>query len=237
MKRPLIGITPYNSDESLPHRFGIACNYMESVLRAGGLPVILPFVTASEEIAPYLELCDGFLLSGGVDIDPALYGEEKLEACGTVSKRRDAFEMAFIPAALSCGKPILGICRGVQSLNVVLGGSLYQDINTQFPITAEHRMQEPVNVVGHAVKIVAGTPLEAIGGKDQYMVNSYHHQAVKKLGKGLEIMAYSEDGLIEGVYMPARKFVLGVQWHPERISEVDEQAQGLFAAFVDACRE
>ena len=135
------------------------------------------------------------------------------------------------------GKPILGICRGLQSLNVALGGSLYQDINTQFPVTAEHRMQEPVNVVGHGVTVLPNTPLAQIAGCESYMVNSYHHQAVKKLGKGLEIMAYSQDGLIEGAYMPDRKFVLGVQWHPERISEVDEQAQRLFAAFVDACRE
>ena len=205
-------------------------NYIDRVVKAGGIPMLIPPVENDEVIETLLDMADGVVFVGGRDYDPADYGAE-VDPRTVMNRLHPHFDIAFGKAVMKREMPVLGVCAGCQLLNIITGGKLIQHLAN----APEHQ-----NGVTHTAEIIAdGFFARALGKKpgDTITVNSYHHQAVKELGKGLEIMAYSEDGLIEAVYMPARKFVLGVQWHPERISQVDEQAQKLFAAFVDACRE
>ena len=227
MKKPLILVTTSNLMVGDLKVVRLNHEYVNAVVKAGGVPVIVGNSFGLDEL---IEVADGLLLTGGVDVDPARFGQEILNDTVHIDQDRDALELQLIEKYWKTGKPALAICRGLQVLNVAFGGTLIQDIPTWCGATHTAGAEHPV-----AVR--EGSLLNRLTGGTELMVNSYHHQAVKELGKGLEIMAYSEDGLIEGVYMPESKFVLGVQWHPERISEVDEQAQKLFAAFVDACRE
>ncbi len=228
MKKPIIGITPQLNDSGdIVSRPG----YIECIKRAGGFPIILPF---EENIDQTVDLCDGFLLAGGPDFDPVLFGEEKLSCCGNISPQRDEYELRLISAALASGKPILGICRGVQALNVALGGTLYQDLPTQKPSSVCHRMTVVGSDVIHSVDILEGSPLRALLNTDRTMVNSYHHQSIKNLGRGLEITAVAEDGVIEGVSLSNHPFCHGLQWHPERLENKDTER--IFAALIRACK-
>ena len=233
MTTPIIGVTPAFDQETNSLR--LITTYTDSILAAGGMPMLLPPTEDGEVLARYLSACDGFLLSGGVDIHPSLYGETPLN-CGPFSPVRDTFETALLPLLLASGKPILAICRGMQMLNVSLGGSLYRDIDTQCVLGVSHRMPVPSDKTCHSVTPVSDTLLAALCGNAPFAVNSYHHQAIKQPGQGLAVAAHSEDGLIEAVYLPAARFVLGVQWHPERLYAVNEHAKALFAAFLDAAR-
>lgn len=232
--KPIIGMTPL-----VDRTAGMVMmlhTYTESILDAGGIPMVLPLTEEEKDIEQILKVCDGFVFTGGHDIDPELYGEEKLDCVGPC-KERDDFEMRLLPKAIESGKPVLAICRGMQLLNVALGGSLYQDIPTQLPSQVEHRMSPASDKVIHEISIVDETPLMDIVGKKCIMVNSYHHQCVKKLGDELEVMAYAPDDIIEGVYMPEKKFVVAVQWHPERIYKNHEDNKKLFEAFIKAVEE
>lgn len=211
MRKPIIGLTP--SVDMEQGKQIIQPGYAESVERAGGLALMLSLTEDEEALARYLELCDGILFVGGPDIEPRHYGQELLPCCGPQNPRRDEMELKLLRAAIAADKPVLGVCRGIQVLNVALGGTLYQDVPSQYSPSMAHRMEEPYNRAIHPIQVVAGTPLAALSALEG--VNSRHHQAIDTLAPGLEPMAYAGDGLIEAVWMPEKKFVWAVQWHPE----------------------
>ena len=232
--QPLIGIVPlidYQRDSlwMLP-------GYLNGIIRAGGVPVMLPLTSDPDVLYRAMDVCSGFLLTGGQDVSPQLYGDRPLPQCGEVSPERDAMETMLLQKALESDKAVLGICRGIQFLNVYCGGTLWQDLQTQRPSDTEHHMSPPYGRTVHRVSIAPDTKLYQIFGCTELAVNSYHHQAIKELGSGLQAAAVSEDGLIEGVVMPLHRFVCAVQWHPEFASPDDATAQKLFAAFIAAAR-
>ncbi len=230
--KPIIGVTPLWDKEK--DSIWMLPNYMNGIRNAGGLPVILPIEADEEEAAQLIGLCDGFLFTGGQDVSPSLYHEEPLEELGVTSPERDAAEKVYLAAALASGKPILGICRGIQFINAFLGGTLYQDLPSQHPSATVHRQGMPYERPTHGVTIEADSPLYRCLQKDRIEVNSLHHQAVKELAPGLRAMGLSEDGLIEAAYMPDRRFLWAVQWHPEFLYETDENSRKIFRAFVEA---
>jgi putative glutamine amidotransferase len=208
--------------------------YMRSIEIAGGIPVMLPLTTDRDVLRRLAGLFSGFLFTGGQDVSPALYGEEKAKDCGPVSLNRDAMEtILFEEAVLALDKPALGICRGMQLFNVILGGSLYQDILSQLPGAARHKQGPPHDRPAHTVELIRETPLYNLLRKDAVGVNSYHHQGVRKLSPRLIRMARSWDGLAEAAFLPGRRFAWAVQWHPE-LSPADEASCRIFAAFVAA---
>lgn len=204
--------------------------YVESLARAGAQVRWVELADPDKAAAQALE-CDGLLLPGGGDIEPALYGQARIPACGEPNALRDAAEPKLLRVFLAADKPIFGICRGIQVLNAFLGGTLYQDIK---PL--EHIPHNDHWAKVHTVTLRRGTLLSEIIGQDTLLVNSQHHQAADKPAPGLAISALSEDGFIEGLEKPDARFCLGVQWHPEWLSDADPRAQALFDAFVEACR-
>lgn len=235
MKRPVIGIVPLVDIQR--ESYWMLPGYMDGVAEAGGLPIMLPLPDDEEQIDQLVALCDGFLFTGGQDVDPSLYGEEKDAACGECCPERDAMETKLLNAALKLDKPIFGICRGIQFINTALGGTLYQDLPSQHPSAIEHHQRPPYDVPVHTVTPIPSTPLAALLGDGPFAVNSYHHQAVKKLASVWSAMAVAPDGVIEAAYMPDRRFVWAVQWHPEFSFRVDENSRKLFHAFVQAAEE
>lgn len=210
-------------------------DYIEAVLRAGGTPVLFPVTDDPEELSALLDRVSGLLLTGGVDVDPALYGEEKLPCCGEISAERDGMELPLCREAIRRRLPVFAICRGVQVLSCALGGTLYQDLEEQFGAALQHpRYDTPADPV-HPVEIVPGTLLSSIVDTPVLQVNSRHHQGVKVPGEGLKVCAASPDGLTEAVELPGYPFVLGVQWHPESLSDRYPDHHKLFQAFIQAC--
>lgn len=210
--------------------------YMDGIVEAGGTPLMLPLTQDDEMLAQLMALCDGFLLTGGHDVSPELYGETPIKACGACCPARDAMEQKLFALALEKDKPVLGICRGIQFLNAVLGGTLYQDLPQQKPSELEHHQKPPYDVPSHEVTIVEDTPLYELLGAERLSVNSYHHQAVKELSPRLTAMAYAADGLVEAVYMKEKSFVWGVQWHPEFSYKTEESSRRILGKFVEAAQ-
>ena len=235
MKRPLIGVAPLWDEKK--DSLWMLPGYMEGLERAGGLPLMLPLTTGQETLRQLAGLCAGFLFTGGHDIFPGLYGKEVLPCCGPVCEERDSMEKAlFSLAVLEQNKSALGICRGIQLFNVLLGGTLYQDLPSQLAGSAlAHQQKPPYDRPAHRVKITGGSPLHKLLGLDTLAVNSSHHQGIAELAPELVPMARAEDGLIEAVRMKDRPFVWAVQWHPE-FALADESSRKLFGAFVEACR-
>lgn len=232
MRKPIIGVTPSWDEKEC--RQLVQPGYLESIKRAGGLALMLSLTDCDEDIARYVEICDGFLFVGGPDVEPSYYGQEKLEVCGDACAPRDVLEMKLLEAALKADKPILGVCRGLQVLNVALGGTLYQDLPSQYESKLAHGMEPPYNRDVHGVQVVVGTPLSELTPVVE--VNSRHHQAIDRLAPGLKAMAHAVDGIIEAAWMPDKKFVWAVQWHPEAYWTKDCGSQDLFARFVEAAR-
>lgn len=226
-KRPLIGLVSSRSgdNKTIPQR------YMNAVWNAGGLPVVMPYTTDPQNLAEYAEIFDGFLFSGGVDVDPAKYGEMVETDLVEIDNVRDEFEEALFKAIYPTGKPILGICRGIQSINVWLGGTLYQDIDG-------HRQDVGGDVRTHPIEIREGSMLHRICKKTSVMVNTFHHQAVKVLAPALTSDAVSPDGFIEAVHEEGHRFLFAVQFHPEFYwqKEDDDHSLAIFQAFLDACK-
>lgn len=232
--KPVIGIVSLYDEQK--ESYWMLPGYAQGLEQAGAAPLVLPLTEDREALERYAALCDGFLFPGGHDLDPGLYGEEKSEACGLVCPERDNMEKLFFPLALETGKPILGICRGIQLINALLGGSLYQDLPTQRPSQVEHHGQPPYDQVIHTVTVERDSPLYDAVGAEKIGVNSYHHQGIKELGRGLRAAALAPDGLAEAVWLPGHKFLLAVQWHPEFAYKTDENSRKIFHAFVEACR-
>ncbi|MGH2561650.1 MAG: gamma-glutamyl-gamma-aminobutyrate hydrolase family protein [Thermomicrobiales bacterium] len=240
--KPVIGITPSVSIDQLSHgtfeRLILSRNYVESVAAAGAIPIILPL--QDDHAAPLLDLVDGVILSGGADVEPALYGDSEVHPTTYgVSPLRDRFEIELVHAAIERDMPMLCICRGIQVLNVALGGTLIQDVADQYGKTIEHRQQdagidsaEP----GHRVQAESGGHLEALFGTTDIPVNSFHHQAIRDPAPGLRIEGCADDGLIEAVSVPTASFAIGLQWHPEGMCQRYELQRRPFLALVEAAR-
>lgn len=233
MKKPVIGLVPLYDDEK--QSYWMLPGYMQVLEKCGAVPLMLPLTDDPEELQTCLALCDGILLTGGHDVDPALYGEMPLPQCGIPCPARDRMEKKLLASALERNKPIFGICRGIQFLNAALGGTLYQDLEVQHPSRVEHHMTPPYDRAVHTVTVLPDTPLARIVGPGILGVNSYHHQAVRKLAPTLQPMAVSSDGLVEAVCRPDKRFVMAVQWHPEFNFQTSPQSLALMQAFVDAC--
>lgn len=234
MSKPIIGVLPLFDSEK--DSLWMLPGYMEGIENAGGVPAMLPLTASDEELNALLSVCSGFLFTGGQDVNPALYGAQKSPHCGEICTARDEMETALLKKALAADKPILGICRGIQIINAALGGTLYQDLETEHPSETEHHMSPPYDRGVHSVIVLKDSPLGDILKTDTLKVNSYHHQAVCTLAPALTEAARSEDGLIEAVYMKDKRFVLAVQWHPEFSFRTDENSKKIFSAFVAACK-
>ncbi|GAB1154881.1 gamma-glutamyl-gamma-aminobutyrate hydrolase family protein [Paenibacillus illinoisensis] len=235
MKKPMIGVLPlYDSNKK---SYWMLPEYMNAIESAGGIPVMLPLTTNLEIIATLANEFDGFLFTGGHDINPELYQENAEDTCGELCMERDMMESLLFQKVIELDKPAFGICRGLQLFNVILGGSLYQDIPTQLQIsnTVNHKQSPPYTNLVHDVHIEKGNLLHDIIQADTIKVNSYHHQGIKRLSDKLQAAAVAEDGIVESVVMPNQKFVLAVQWHPEYSYTVDSYSQKLFSAFVRSC--
>lgn len=240
MKKPLIGLTPSHNIENDSIHLGPFC--LRAIEMAGGIPVVLPLETEKSDMEQLTEHLDGILFTGGPDPHPFLFGEETLMGCGEISVKRDAMEMALLSLAVERRLPILGICRGIQMINIGLGGDIYQDIPSQavrkLPIA--HR-QPPIGYKPtHTVIVKPQTMLASICEDAcvpslKLQVNSTHHQAVRRPAPGLTVCATAPDGIIEGIEKKDYPFLLGVQWHPEYLWETDPAAAGLFRAFIAAC--
>lgn len=231
----LIGIVPLWDENK--KSIWMLPDYMDGILRAGGVPVMLPLTADEAVLRQLVGLCGGFLFTGGQDVSPSVYGEDKADVCGECCEARDAMESRLLHMALDEKKAILGICRGIQFLNASLGGKLYQDIPTEVETREIHRQEAPYDVPVHRVALESGTPLAELLQKEEIAVNSCHHQAVKTVAPGLRVMAKAPDGIVEAVYMPGRPFVWAVQWHPEFFKGTDENNNRIFEAFVKAAQE
>jgi len=236
--RPLIGIPCQGNLRSKYPRFCAGKRYCQALEVAGALPVLLPLLQLRDTQQELLGRLDGLLLSGGGDVEPRFFGQERLARLRSVDRLRDEMEMWLARQAVERDVPMLAICRGMQVLNVALGGTLYQDIKTQLPGALRHDFyaEYPRGHRGHALEVVSGTRLAHILGCTTLSVNSFHHQCLEEVASPLRVTATAPDGLVEAVELPGRRFMVGVQWHPEELIEGDPGMRGLFEAFVQAAR-
>jgi putative glutamine amidotransferase len=228
VRRPVVANATPESEPPQPELV-LGMPYVRALARSGAVPVVLPPL-ALELVPGLLAPLAGVCLSGGPDIDPASYGAEPHPELGPVEAEMDAFELAVARQADAAGLPVLGICRGAQTLNVVRGGTLLQHV-------PDHRQTEPGWTVTHGVEVEPGSRLARVLGAGTLSVNSFHHQAVERLGDGLRAVAWAPDGTIEGIEGAEDRLVLGVQWHAETLDEVERPQARLFAALVDAARD
>ena len=245
--KPRIGITcnfEYKDEIGLLTHMGaagqkwhyLADHYVNSIERAGGIPVLIPICGSFETVKEMVSCLDGVLISGGHDVNPREYGMPVKKYSGEIIPQRDSQDIALAKYVLEETKlPLLCICRGIQVMNVAAGGTLRQDLEIEGGYENHSNTMFPLNVASHQVELKAGTRLEQIFGKAEIGVNSFHHQAVLQPGDGFSVTAVSEDGVIEALELPGERFVLGVQWHPEMMYDSDEQ-QNIFRTFISACR-
>ncbi|MGL4421112.1 MAG: gamma-glutamyl-gamma-aminobutyrate hydrolase family protein [Gemmataceae bacterium] len=242
-RRPVIGI----ATQTLPPIFGerppcwvMGQRYVEVLRSVGAVPWVIPLLphdpATMQEI---MQRLDGVFLTGGVDVDPSQYGEVKAAYCGAIDPDRDAIETMLLRYAIDESLPVLAVCRGIQILNVMCGGTLYQDIATQVPAAMKHDYfptpdRPDRKYLAHEIAVTPGTLLNQILGSTVVPVNSMHHQAIKDLAPGLKPNAYAPDGIIEGVEGMNGQYLMAVQWHPEELAELDAGMHRLFTSFIDA---
>jgi putative glutamine amidotransferase len=242
-RRPVIGVATQTL-EAIPGKLPLAWvmgqQYVRVLTAAGALPWIIPLLEGDEAtLRAIYEQVDGVFLTGGVDVDPARYGEDRHPKCGPCDPARDWTELTLVRWATSDGKPVLGVCRGHQVINVACGGTLYQDVPDQHPQAIKHDFFPSAegytrDRLVHPVRVVKGSRLETVLGAELVQVNSMHHQGIKTLAPGLAPSAYSPDGMVEGVEGSNGHFLLGVQWHPEELAENHPEMRRLFQAFIAA---
>lgn len=236
--KPVIGITGnWSREGDLPAMNSIRSTYVNAVAGAGGVPMMLPAVEDLSLVPQMVEICDGFIFSGGPDIDPARYGEDPHPTNGPLAPCRECFDFALIEEVIRVGKPFLGICLGCQEVNVVLGGTLIQDIACEVESEIRHSMKQSPYLNRHDVCLEAGTRLaELLGNSPTVNTNSAHHQSVRRLGRRCRVAARCDDGIIEAFELEDYPFGFGIQWHPEYLQ--DESAhRRLFEGLVEASRE
>lgn len=231
--KPIIGITVPNQVRSKKVYSVINNDYIKSVQKAGGIPVLIPINNNIESVRTYSKKIDGIIFTGGEDISPLLYDENPLKEVLYISEERDNFELELFKEAHEKNIPILGICRGLQLINVALGGNLYQDINFQIPGSYGHMPRYTLRSnLYHSVEIEKDTKLFDIFKGRDLKVNSFHHQGIKKLGENLKAAAVSSDGIIEAIEAENEKFLIAVQWHPENLVEKHCEFLKLFEALI-----
>ncbi len=228
--KKIIGVMPLYDDRL--ESYWMLPGYMKMLEAENAIPLMLPLTDETEELDYFLDSCGGFLLTGGHDVSPSFYREEKKPGCGECCVIRDTMDSYVLKKAVQQDKPVLGICRGIQLMNACYGGNLYQDLETERKSGINHHMEPPYDRAAHRVSIQKGSLLYDIIGKENIGVNSYHHQAIKEKADAFEAAAISEDGLTEAIYMPDRKFILGVQWHPEFSYITDENSRKIVNAFA-----
>ncbi len=234
--RPLIGVGAHRLASSSGGSAiqGSPEPYLRALLGAGAEPVIIPVGLSQRALARLVNHLDGVLLTGGPDVEPDRYGEAQRPECGPIHPERDESELLLVAETLARNLPILAICRGIQVLNVALGGTLYQDLTSDRPdSTIGHRSQER-QALAHTVRLEAGSATSRLLESDEVAVNTMHHQAIKALAPPLRAVGWAPDGTVEAVEMPGPQFVIGVQWHPEELVDVTDHARRLFTAFVAA---
>lgn len=237
MTAPIIGVTPSGETNKAGVRmYSVAADYTTAIERAGGMPVILPMHLAN--VDSVLDALDGVVFTGGGDIEPSLFNQEQHETTDYIDEERDTFEIALMKAAFARDLPILAICRGVQVMNVERGGTLIQDIPSQTDSTMEHA-QRKLGVDEHATfqtaTIQGGNhPIAQALGEGSVDINSFHHQALGEVPESLQVVATSDDGIIEAVYAPESTYAVGTQWHPERLAAEHAEHQALFDNLVRA---
>lgn len=217
-----------------PDKFYHRFKYVRALQAAGAKVVMLPLKLTDDEISLAIKQFDGFVFTGGADIDPKLYGHTEIKECGEINEKRDTVEMALLSRLIRLDKPILGICRGMQMINVASGGTLYQDLPSQLQTVLEHSKMKHIKKMIHEVYIQPNTRLSQIVRKPEMLVNSVHHQAIKELGRGLIVNAISPDNVIEGIEGENAK-ILGVQWHPEHIWGKSFENKAIFDGFLKMC--
>lgn len=246
--RPVIGIptqTLQSIDripEDLPHSWVMNSRYYTAVTSVGGVPWMVPLLDDDPEtLRAIYERLDGIFLAGGVDMDPASYGEERHALCGRIDPPRDRVELLFARWAMEEGKPVLGVCRGMQVINVAAEGSLVQDCADQLPGSIKHDYFPGAgwarDYLAHEVSLPEETRLRRLLGAERVMVNSMHHQGIRRIGTGLVASAYSPDGLVEALEGAGEAFLVGVQWHPEMLIDTDAGTRRLFEEFIEAANE
>ncbi|MCX7922864.1 MAG: gamma-glutamyl-gamma-aminobutyrate hydrolase family protein [Clostridia bacterium] len=230
--RPLIAVTPgYNYDTSMSY---VKNGYYEGVIEAGGLPVLLPLTTDEGILLEFISRCDGILLSGGPDIDAKYFGEWNLPLYDEISPQRDTMELFIAQKAIEHDKTVLGICRGIQVINVAMGGTIFQDIYMQNKdkVLVRHSQNAPKWYPTHDVYIEKDSRVAATFNSECVRVNSFHHQAVKDVAPDFVVTSRAEDGIIESIEHAKKTFVVGVQWHPELMWQNDKSFLGLFKEFI-----
>jgi putative glutamine amidotransferase len=241
--RPIVGIATQTLEPvpgKLPPCWVMGQRYVRVLTAAGAIPWLVPLLPGDElTLRAIYERLDAVFLTGGVDVDPASYGEERHEMCDRSDPARDWAEIHLIRWALAEHKPILGVCRGIQIINVACGGSLYQHVPAQYPDAIKHDYFPTVteytrDYLAHPVRLDAGSRLGRLLGSPEVAVNSMHHQGIKRLADGLRPCAFAPDGLIEGVESPNGTYLVGVQWHPEELAEAHAPMRRLFTDFVAA---
>ena len=255
-RKPVIGITAqYDETE---HRLFLVEHYEQAVFLGGGIPVLLPLHASKRDLLAIMRWCDGFLLPGGPDVSPFLFGEEAHEGCGRILPERDYIECMLVEELLTNrlhqNKPLLGICRGIQVINIAMGGSIYQDIAEQRkPVIEQVRLAHwqtaraavPTHTVclerGKLQELTGGLPVdgwlgELLGGMEELRTNSFHHQAVKQVAHGFAVCGATKDGVIEAIHKEGHPFCLGIQWHAEDLLAEEEQRR-LFEAFLKCAEE
>jgi len=238
--KPFILLPAASHNAHSPQTYGLNQSYIDAIVRAGGNPIIVvrPDEDAQNKL---LQFVDGIFLAGGHDVDPKEYGEERKAYTCDIDQDRDHVELALVRRAQERNIPIFGVCRGLQVMNIALGGSLYQDVFMEMPGAITHDLHTdttgkllPRSMLGHEIVLEEDSRLAAIVGMEKFEVNSLHHQGIKKLGTGLSVAGTAPDGLVEAIEMPDHPFCVGVQWHPEELA--NDTSTKLFAAFIDACK-
>ena len=235
--KPLIGILahpPYTFEKNPFNQ--ISCNYTDSIYQAGGIPIIIPQIDDENLLKECADKIDGLLIPGGIDVNPMMYHENPLPHLGTTSTQYDKWECHMIETCEKKQMPILGICRGMQILNVFHGGTLWQDLSYRKENAFLHNQTEDRGYASHSIDLVEKSYLESIFGK-KLDVNSFHHQAVKDVAKNFVVSAYAEDGVIEGIEDPTYPYLVGVQWHPEGFVRTSGVMMPLFKDFVMHCKK
>lgn len=233
MKKPLIGITcDYDEINGQPSFF-LKKNYVSAVEDAGGIPILLCPVESKAAISRFINLIDGLLISGGgFDIDPRFYGERPHPELGKTIPERTEFEFGLLKSAVKKKMPVLGICGGHQLINVYFGGALYQDVKSQHKGAMNHKQSIPSDKPYHDIKIYPSTKLSKIIGADSIMVNSTHHQSIKKAADKFKVSAVAEDGIIEAIEYDSKAFIIGIQWHPENLYRNEPRFKKIFIEFI-----
>ncbi len=232
--KPIIGILPSCAEDK--KQIFLNQSYLDAVIESGGIPFILPLSDNQKIVFESLEHIDGLILSGGTDINPECYGETNSGKSLEISDFRDKCEALVIRLALESNIPVLGICRGMQALNVFCGGSLIQDIPSERGASVTHSLVKP-DVAFHKICVEKASPLSDAIGFGEHLINSYHHQAVKSIAPDFSACAVAEDGIVEAIYHKNKKYVLGVQWHPERDHEIAIKNKNIIDKFIKVCFE